>query len=369
MIYQDAKNYLRLTDRRYDVIVNDCTGIRGMAENASLYTKEYFESARDRLTDDGLFMSWIDTFATECPQVTHSIMGTLMDVFPYVTLWYLTTDPGSYFVIVGSCRPQRFSPRHIENELARPAVAASLAEVGCRDVLDVLTCYIADERDLRNYVTPYSPNSDYFPVVEFCTEPEPGNYRALHQFFTTIRGQSLCDHIDWTGIGEPERQPWLERLEQARGVATYVLMAASVSDYFQRLQYARAGLRAGPGHPALRVIQRTAEQALLGEGLQSLQAGDAGHAVDVYRRMLEIDPNSAPAWILRSQAERSLGHLPAARAAAERALQIAPADLGVQFNLWSILAAADDPTGAATFLRDRVLPTQKRAVSPDAGPE
>jgi predicted Zn-dependent protease len=81
--------------------------------------------------------------------------------------------------------------------------------------------------------------------------------------------------------------------------------------------------------------------------------------------MLEIDPNSAPAWVLRSQSERSLFSLPAARAAAERALEIAPADLSVQFNLWSILVAADDPTGAAAFLRDRVLATQERATAPD----
>jgi hypothetical protein len=251
MIYQDAKNYLRLTDRRYDVIVNDCTSMRGVAENASLYSKEYFESARDRLTDEGLFMSWIDTFASECPEVTHSVIGTMMDVFPHVTLWYLTTEPGPYFVIVGSRRPQCFSPRHIANELARPGVAESLAEVNCRDALDVLTCYVADEKDLRKYVTRYATNSDYFPVVEFCTAPEPSDYRALRQFFTTLRDRSVYDHLDWTDIGASEKQQWRARIAQARGVAAHVLMAASASDYLKR-----SGMRwpvcapSGPPRPA-----------------------------------------------------------------------------------------------------------------------
>ena len=95
MIYQDARNYLHLTDRRYDVIVNDCTSIRGVADNASLYTREYFEIAHRRLTPNGWFMSWIDAHTNECSDVMRSVIGTFMEVFPHVTLWYMTTEPGA----------------------------------------------------------------------------------------------------------------------------------------------------------------------------------------------------------------------------------------------------------------------------------
>ncbi len=351
MIYQDAKNYLRLTDRRYDAIVNDCTSMRGMAENASLYTKEYFESARDHLTDNGLFMSWLDTYASECHEAVQSVIGTILEVFPYVTLWYPTTEPGPYFVIVGSKRPQSFSPRHIDSELAKPAVRESLAQIGCRDSVDVLSCYVADEGDLRQYVTAHLTNSDYFPAVEFCTEPEPGNFYALRQFFTTIRSDSACEHVDWAGIGESEKASWLGRFEKAHQVATHIFLAESSPDYLETLRHAMSGLVVIGDHHALLVLKQTAEHALLEQGLKAVKAGDASRAMHLARSVVEMDPDSAQAWVLRSQAERAAGNLPLAQAAARTAFELAPEDLGVQFNLWSMLVSANDAAGVAAILR------------------
>ena len=351
MIYQDARNYLHLTDRRYDAIVNDCTSIRGVADNASLYTKEYFESARDHLTENGLFMSYIDAYTTECTEVMHSVIGTVMEVFPYVTLWHMTTEPTPFFVIVGSEKPQKLSLRHIRDELAKPAVRESLAVISCRDTTDVLVCYVADERDLRKFVARHVTNSDYFPVVEFCTSYWSSGYGTLRQFFTTVRGDSVYEHIDWTGIGETEKADWLKLFARAYEGATHVLMAESTPNPVERLQHAVAGLRNIPGNRALAFTKRQAERALLGEVLRLLDSGHRRQAVYVTARMLEADPNSAPGWVLRAQIERSLGNLALARAAAQRAVELAPEDLSTHFNLWSILVATGDPAGAAAALR------------------
>jgi spermidine synthase len=350
MIYQDARNYLHLTDRRYDAIVNDCTSMRGVAENASLYTREYFESARQRLTEHGLFMSWLDTQASECPEVVDSVIGTVMEVFPYVTLWYMTTEPGCYYIIVGSLRPQSFSPWHIARELAKPAVKESLALVSCRDSLDVLSCYVADEQDLRRYLTQHRTNSDYFPVVEFCAEPEPAGFQVERRFFTTVRSDSVYEHLDWTGVGESEKAQWLARFETVRRAAEQVFLAESAPDCLEMLRHSLAGLRILPGHHGLTVSRQKAEHALLEDGLKSLDAGKKDRAMYLARGLLGVDPNSAAGWVLLAQAARVTGDLSLAKAAAQRALQIAPDDLGTHFNLWSVLVSANDPAGAAAVL-------------------
>ena len=362
MIYQDARNYLHLTDRRYDAIVNDCTSIRGVAENASLYTREYFESARDHLTEHGLFMSYIDAYTTECVAVMNSVIGTVMEVFPHVTLWHMTCEPTPFFVIVGSERPQRFSLRHIADELARPAVRESLAVINCRDSADVLICYLADEADLRKFVTRYITNSDYFPVVEFCTEHRCAGYSTLRHFFAKVRGRSVYDHIDWTGVSASGKQRWLQRFERAYEGATHVLMAESTPNPVERLEHAVAGLRQLPGNRALAFTKRRAERALLAEGLKSLKAGNGRMAAYVSARMLKADPNSAPGWILRAQVERALGNAALARAAAQRAVEVAPEDLSAHFNLWSILVSSHDPAGAAAALRAGTRAAEERAT-------
>ncbi|MFC1766596.1 fused MFS/spermidine synthase, partial [Planctomycetota bacterium] len=197
IIFRDARHYLHLTEEKYDVIVSDCTSIRGVAENASLFTREYFESARDHLRPGGMFMSWIDAFSTEAKEVVNSIIGTLMDVYPHVTLWYPVTEPASFFVIVGSQTPQIFSPSHIDREMANERVLDSLRVIDINDTIDVLSCYIADEKDLRAYIDDYATNSDYHPIVEFSTDSwDPGTI-PLHNFFQAVRVVIAATKSSW----------------------------------------------------------------------------------------------------------------------------------------------------------------------------
>ena len=213
MIYSDARHYLHLTEDRYDVIVSDCNSIRGVAENASLFTREYFESARTCLRPGGMFMSWIDSYSTESAAVIDSIMGTLMDVYPHVTLWYPSTEPASFFVIVGSETPQRVHVEHIERELQNPAVAESLAVIDIHDTLDVLSCYIGNEKDIRQSISDYQTNSDYHPVVEFTTQDWHHGSLQLRQFLTRTRTRSLEQLLEFGELSAETEQSYRERLE------------------------------------------------------------------------------------------------------------------------------------------------------------
>jgi len=223
MIYMDAKNYLHLTDTKYDVIVNDSIHPRHFAENASLYGKEYFESARERLNENGIIMSWIPTYNMPRP-VFESIVGTLMEVFPHVTVWHLAAYPVPMVVLIGSNEQQYFSPEHIDAELQKTRVSRSLAEVDVDNSLDVMNCYIGDEVDLRPAVGDFHINSDYEPYVEFDTdyfidsdyypfvEWTKDTWKPSKQrFVIDVREDSFASHIDWSGFDGKAQQHWLKR--------------------------------------------------------------------------------------------------------------------------------------------------------------
>ncbi len=354
MIYMDARNYLHLTERKYDVIMSDCTGMTHFAENGSLFTKDYFECARDHLNEHGLFMSWIDTYTTQGRAVMNSVLGTMMEVFPYVTLWYPTPEPAPFFVVVGSEQLQKVSIRHILDELDRPAVKESLEKINLRDAVDVVSCYIADQNDIRRFVKQYTANTDNFPFIEFITTHQRAGRSVMRDFFEAVRSDSVYQHIDWAGADEVDKERWRARLDRVRQVARYVQLSQTSSMYDESLGYAMQGLEIVPDYPALQIARRSIERELLASGLQALAGGNPESAMAIGRAMLAKDPNAVAAWFLFSQASRAQGNTAAAMQAARRAVQMAPQDMGTYYNLWSILLWADDPAAAQETLNRAV---------------
>jgi len=333
MIYMDAKNYIHLMDGNYDVIVNDSIHPRDFAENASLYGKEYFESARQRLNKNrGLFLSWLPTYNMPA-SVLKSIIGTAMEVFPHLTLWYLTTNPAPLVVIVGSEQQQYFSLKHIENELLKNDVRNSLSEIGIYKSMDVLSCYIGDENDLSKCITDFSINSDYFPFVEFTTDSKEPEWQIFRQFVMDIRTDSVYDHIDWTGFSEEEKNKWLKGYQQLREVSTYLFMACGSTNDLDKLKYSVEGLGVLQDNPALLYVRAEAEKTLLPDGIKMALTGDADNALALADRILEIYPKSAIAWIIKSSAIRSKGDMQGALSAARQAVDIAPEKSETHFNL------------------------------------
>jgi spermidine synthase len=323
MIYMDAKNYIHLTDIKYDAIVNDSIHPRQFAENASLYTKEYFESAREHLNEKGLFMTWIPTHHVEPISVINSIIGTMMEVFPYVTVWYMTPSPAMYLLVVGSEQPQYFSPYHIENELARDSVRDSLSLVDINNSLDVMSCYLGDQEDLKRCIRTYSANSDYRPFIEFTTETAPGGSGAFERFVRELNGDSLYRHIDWAGFSGDQRREWLVSCEQLRSASAYLLRSVGTKNRLERLKLSMEGLRIVPGNPALLSVARRAEEYLYSLCRQMIESDGAAGALSTAKKMLDIHPGSAVAWTIRSDALEEKGNVQGALDAADMAVQLA----------------------------------------------
>ncbi|MFQ6094054.1 MAG: fused MFS/spermidine synthase, partial [bacterium] len=99
-VIMDGKNYVLMTDKRYDVIMNDSIH-PALAGNGSLYAKEYFSSCRDRLNPGGIMSSWIPLFGLS-EQDFKILLKTFQDVFPFTTLWYGTNCLNRHALLVGS---------------------------------------------------------------------------------------------------------------------------------------------------------------------------------------------------------------------------------------------------------------------------
>src|SRR2546428_390588 len=99
----DARSALQLGRERFDIIVSEPSN-PWFAGVATLYTPEFFEIARRRLADDGVFCQWLQLYQLPVP-VLAGIVGSLRSVFPNVEVWF--SYPGD-LVVLGSQRPFRY---------------------------------------------------------------------------------------------------------------------------------------------------------------------------------------------------------------------------------------------------------------------
>ena len=95
MIVQDGRNHLTLTKESYDVIISEPSN-PWMAGLANLYSLEFFELAKQRLTAHGLFAQWIQAY--EMDWETFSLLGrTFAAAFPRSAL--IKVGPVDYLLL------------------------------------------------------------------------------------------------------------------------------------------------------------------------------------------------------------------------------------------------------------------------------
>jgi spermidine synthase len=338
MIYMDAKNYIHLTDVKYDAIVNDSIHPKHFAENSSLYARQYFEDAKKHLNKNGLFISWIPTHNVEPASVLNSIIGTTMEVFPYVTIWYMTPDPAQYFLVVGSEQPQYFSPGHIEQELSKEGVRESLSEININNSMDVMSCYIGDENDLRRFIHSYTINSDFCPFIEFTTANRPSGSFMFRQFISSVRSNSVYEHIDWKGFSPEQKRKWLSSYARLHEASGYLLASNGTWDLLEKLSFCMEGLAILPGNPALFSLKKRTEKEIFTLCSNRINSDRTEEALYLAKNMLKIDSSSAVAYMITSLAFQKKDNIQEALDAAATAVHLAPERAEAHFVLGSALS-------------------------------
>jgi spermidine synthase len=153
----DGRNFLALTDRRFDVITADV--IQPEHAGAGLvYSREYFGLVRDALKEDGVALQWIG----HRPPVEYTlIMRTFLDAFPDATLWY----DGNF--MIGTRRPLSVDPDAVDRLRAHPTLRAALDAVGLTGFDVLRSWYTADAAAMRAFVGSGAILTDDRPLVEY----------------------------------------------------------------------------------------------------------------------------------------------------------------------------------------------------------
>ena len=162
LIVGDGRSHLLLSGEQYDVIISEPSN-PWMAGVSTLFTREFFATARSRLRPGGILCQWAHTYNISDADL-RSIVSTFLSAFPDGSAWLVGE---SDLLLIGSPAPLRTLDENVLRAWDRPGVAVDLAEAEVRDPFSVLTLFVARGRDLEKYAGGAPVQSDDRLALEY----------------------------------------------------------------------------------------------------------------------------------------------------------------------------------------------------------
>ena len=158
---EDAKTYFSLQNSTYDLIITEPSNpwVSGVA---SLFSSEFYSTAKRHLADDGVFVQWIQLYEFN-DQLVESVMKALAENFANFEIY--STDGGNVLFVASDAA---HFPKPDWSVLLDSRLAPELAKLNVNSAADLNARFIIDRDNLMPYLasSPTPMNSDYYPFVD-----------------------------------------------------------------------------------------------------------------------------------------------------------------------------------------------------------
>jgi spermidine synthase len=344
---QDGRNFLKTTDRRFDVITAD--PIHPFARgSAYLYTREYYEIARSRLSEHGVMCQWLPLTGLSADDVK-SVVVTFAEVFPHTSLWQSSHDT----LLIGSAQPPRVDLHDLAARLQEPEVRRQLGPLGLDDAIVFLGELGMDDAGVRRYGQAARVNTDDNLHLEFSTPMNVGRGQALQVARSVSRSRQALDARGAYPLehASPEVARRLSAIRWAKSeTAMARLLAAEEIDRLREVLAAT---------PEYRPARRHLSRALARLGSRDLEEGRAERALRRANAAIRWAPGEPAAHLLRGSVLAQKGRNEEALDAIGRALELRPDRWISHFQRSQVLRAAGRDEDALAALREAI------ALNPD----
>lgn len=225
----DARSALTLTDKKYDAIVSQPSH-PWTAGASHLYTKEFMELAKEHLSEDGVYLQWMNTqFVDEF--LLKSLCATMLDVYPYVRVYQWNPE---VMFFLGSDEPL-----DVERQIAltgRPMRDDPLGylEKGVGSVEDLIAALAMDQANVEAFAEGGRVISDDRNYMATMSARVMANGDALRgsEVYEVLKSYDPLMQVDsWLRQGFPIsiNYPYLsKRLERSAFVPRAVDLADSL---------------------------------------------------------------------------------------------------------------------------------------------
>jgi spermidine synthase len=170
VVIEDGRNYVMTSRRKWPVIITDSTHPK-TPDSWVLYTREFYESVRSRLTNDGVFVQWVPMHGLSMAEYK-TILRTFASVFPHVSLCVSggAEEQGqfvNYSLLVATPGKLSIDVPRLQERLNAEPVRNDLSPYGLDTVAGFLDGFVCAEDSFRRWVGDGRINTDDLPFTYY----------------------------------------------------------------------------------------------------------------------------------------------------------------------------------------------------------
>ncbi len=372
-IIMDGKNFVKLTDEKFDVIMNDST-YPGTTGSSALYTYDHFKQCREHLEPKGVLSCWLPLDLR--PVDFSIILRSFQKAMPYSSLWMVNNCLNKHAVLMGTMKPMRIDFQQFKSYVDRQDINADLSEINIQSVYEFLDCFVVGQQGLRNLGAAGPLNTDDKPFLEFGAAIK----RDIEACWVDIlRGMSrnhspISLHLHNIGQNEQEAQEvqaTLERYFRGTNHALRGMLAILLGDFESMNNEFDTALKINPEDrdvlscldelknevkPLLDAVRQTPEEPTLRSRLAKryLLLRDYKSAAEHYSYFIGLEPDNAAGWNNLGVCYNNLEQFAGAIRALENAVKCNPQLLSAYFNLSYAYENSSNLAAASQILQNAV---------------
>jgi len=203
VLVEDAKSYLRTTDRKYDVIISEPSN-PWMAGVAAVFSLEYYTNCQAHLNPGGVMAQWVQKYESD-DDTLQIVLKTFSLSFPFVSVWEISSGD---LMLLGSNEPLPVDFTILQQRMSQPRVKADLERIDLFRLPVLLALQTISPENAAFITTPsVAAHSDFYPVLE---------YAAQRAFF--VRGETAISLL-FAENGSPRPGTLLGRYLQSHKLA------------------------------------------------------------------------------------------------------------------------------------------------------
>ena len=178
VVIDDGRNYLLMGRHKWPVIISDSTHPKS-SDSWVLYTQEFYQMVRDRLTDDGIFVEWVPMHELKTAEFK-IIVRTFQSVFPHTSLWITqgTDEKGDYAyysLLAATSKPLKIDANKLKEKLNEKMTQNDLKPYDLNTPSGFLSTFLSAGETLKNWVGNGPVNTDDLPYTQYKTKYTNGN--------------------------------------------------------------------------------------------------------------------------------------------------------------------------------------------------
>jgi len=318
LIINDARNYLLSVKEKYDIIISEPSN-PWISSCSKLFTREYFEICKKRLTKNGIFCQWFQHYKMSLRDFKIGIK-TFQSVFPHTSLWL---SGGGDTILIGTGQALKIKYEVLKERFKNSNIKSDLKKMVLDKPASFLTNFLMGEKRVIKYTGDVLPlNTDNRPIIEFSAPRSLYNSDAQQKNYLSMVN------------ARESVSPFLSYKKEDSIKLHFRLANAYIKREFynQALQELLEIIKKRPAHKVAR--------NMLGYVYLCIEDYDKARAEFQY--LVTTYPNFAPAFINMGQYYLALGDYEQAIKMLKKAIKICPQNALPYNNLGNIYRKQKD---------------------------